>query len=1080
MISKCRVTRFSRNMWMSACLVALLVLAFALYIEAEGRVDQAFELRHRSFLLANEVRQSSDDLTRFARSYVTTGDPLYKQRFQDVLDIRDGKKPRPAGNLHVETVGREVFRDGNQPAVPLLELMRQAGFTVQEFNKLAEAKANSDALTVPEFEAMKLTASIGPDSEADRDRARTMMFDDKYSQGKAAVLKSIDEFYGMVVKHTFDAIQTAQKYATILRYSAVVCGLGLIIMLWRTYDALKDTMGGSVDVVCAHIARIGNGDFSTPIEMKDSRKNNVLGWLSETQAKLNETNRDREKTDEALRASEIRYRRLFEAAKDGILILDFESGTVVDVNPFLCEMLALTYEEFLGKKIYELGLFKDICASQDKFTELQQKEYIRYDDLPLESADGRRIDVEFVSNVYEANNRKVIQCNVRDITERMRVDDMLHNSEARYRRLFEAAQDGILILDFETGKVVDVNPFLMEMLGMSHEQFMGKKIYELGLFKDIVANQSKFAELQEKKYIRYDDMPLKTADGRKIDVEFVSNAYVANNRQVIQCNIRDITERKHAQAALHETQNRLQQAVTAGNVGLWDWDLRTNQIYYSLQCKRQIGYEDDEIGSGLSEWEERIHPEDHGRMIQVTKDYLVNQSVPYTHEFRVRHKSGSYRTILSQGDLMFDDKGQPVRMLGSHMDITEQKSLQEQFQQAQKMEAVGRLAGGIAHDFNNLLGVIIGYTDFALESMAESEPSRDDIKRVRAAGEKAAGLTRQLLAFSRKQVLQPRVLDLRKLVADDEKMLARMIGEDIEIIVVPAERLGCVRADPGQLEQVLMNLVINARDAMPEGGKLTIEILNAELDETSRVRQGLVKPGPYVMLAVSDTGIGMDKATREQIFDPFFTTKELGKGTGLGLATVYGIVEQSNGHIFVYSELGKGSTFKIYLPRVDERDSQIGPTKPGTTANGTETILLVEDDEPLRMLGQRILEGLGYTVLMAASGEEALLLIERQEQPVHLIMTDVIMPGMSGRVLADRIATTRPEIRVLYMSGYTDDSIGRHGVLSEDMHFISKPFTKAAIAQKIRDVLDLPQDVEGDGTSANAAMARRQLASSST
>ena len=394
-------------------------------------------------------------------------------------------------------------------------------------------------------------------------------------------------------------------------------------------------------------------------------------------------------------------------------------------------------------------------------------------------------------------------------------------------------------------------------------------------------------------------------------------------------------------------------------------------------------------------------------------------------------------------------------------DITERKQaeadrrkLEAQLRAAQKMEAIGSLAGGVAHDFNNMLNIISGYAQMAQEKLADTDPVYDDIKEVIIAADRAARLTRQLLAFSRRQVLQPVVLNLNQIVSELEKMLRRILGEDIALHQALAPTLGMVRADPGQMEQVLMNLVVNARDAMPKGGKLTIETANMDLDEAYATRHLMVKPGLYVQLAVSDTGCGMDEASRARLFEPFFTTKEKDQGTGLGLSTVYGIVKQSGGCIFVYSEPDKGTTFKIYLPRELSIAAPSPLVKPGRTqARGWETILLVEDEEALRILAQRILREAGYTVLTAAHGEEALVVSDQYQRTIELLLTDVVMPQMSGRALAERLVQMRPAIRTLFMSGYTDHAIVHHGVLDPGTNFIGKPFNPTVLTNKVREVL---------------------------
>jgi CheY-like chemotaxis protein/two-component sensor histidine kinase len=373
------------------------------------------------------------------------------------------------------------------------------------------------------------------------------------------------------------------------------------------------------------------------------------------------------------------------------------------------------------------------------------------------------------------------------------------------------------------------------------------------------------------------------------------------------------------------------------------------------------------------------------------------------------------------------------------------------------MEAVGQLAGGVAHDFNNLLTVITGYSDLMLRRLDNESPFRSSLEEIKKAGERAASLTRQLLAFSRKQVLQPKVLQLNAIVADVDKMLRRLIGEDIDSLTLLEPSLGRIMADPGQIEQVILNLAVNARDAMPTGGKITIETANIFLNEEYARKHVAVQSGWYVMLAVSDTGCGIDAETQVRMFEPFFTTKEQGKGTGLGLSTVYGIVKQSGGNIRVYSELGKGTTIKIYLPRIDEViESNEAHGAPAELPQGRETVLVTEDEEQVRQMIRMILEMNGYHVLETGGGEEALAIYKEHEGQIDLVMTDVVMPQMSGRELAQSLEVLHPGIKVLYMSGYTDDAIVRHGLLDHEIAFLQKPFTPDALMRKVREVLDAP------------------------
>jgi signal transduction histidine kinase len=444
-----------------------------------------------------------------------------------------------------------------------------------------------------------------------------------------------------------------------------------------------------------------------------------------------------------------------------------------------------------------------------------------------------------------------------------------------------------------------------------------------------------------------------------------------------------------------------------------------------------------------------VDPDERARLIDE-----VARRGSLTAESVWRRKDGKAVTVRQTGRVVRDATGRVESFNVILEDITEHRLLENQLRQAQKMEAIGRLAGGVAHDFNNLLTAIFGYADLLREELPEGSSARQDTEEIRKAAERAAGLTRQLLAFSRQQVLEPVVVNLNDLVEEFDKMLRRLIGEDVALRTAPAPDLGNVRADPGQLQQVLMNLVVNARDAMPTGGELLIETANADLTDAYAELHQPVIPGSYVMLAVSDTGIGMNADTRARIFEPFFTTKEKGRGTGLGLSTVYGIVKQSGGYIWVYSEPGRGTTFKVYLPRVDAPARTAEQPRGTRTLAGTETILLAEDDDMLRPLTKGLLRKLGYVVLQAANAEEALEAAARHDGPIHLLVADVVMPGASGRELARRLADSRPHTKVLYVSGYTDDAIVRHGMLEPGLAFLQKPFTPDTLARKVREVLD--------------------------
>lgn len=511
--------------------------------------------------------------------------------------------------------------------------------------------------------------------------------------------------------------------------------------------------------------------------------------------------------------------------------------------------------------------------------------------------------------------------------------------------------------------------------------------------------------------------------------------------------------RLQAEDALRETNQKLQSLVQTSPLAIIALDLEGTVRSWNAAAERIFGWTEAEVIGRRNP----VIPDDKWHEFQ---DYLrlIRSGAVFSdaESIRVRKDGSSINVSVSSAPLI-DGKGNIHGVVGVIADITERKHLEEQFLQAQKMEAIGRLAGGIAHDFNNLLTAIIGYSQISLARLHSQDPMRKDIEEVETAGQRAAALTGQLLAFSRKQVVQPQVLALNTLVTDLTKMLQRLIGEDVELETHLDPEAWQIKADRGQIEQIIMNLAVNSRDAMPEGGKLTIETSNVQLDEDYAGTHIDASVGPHVMLAISDTGSGMDKQTESRIFEPFFTTKEQGRGTGLGLSTVYGIVKQSGGSIGVYSEVGRGTTFKVYLPRVEESvDTKAGKLQ-DDCARGTETVLLVEDSDTVRKLARKLLEEDGYTVLEASSGDDGWQISEQHNGPIDLLLTDVVMPGTSGREIAQRLAARRPRMRVLYMSGYTDDAIVRHRVLDATAPFIQKPFTRDALLRKVREVLDAPE-----------------------
>ena len=617
----------------------------------------------------------------------------------------------------------------------------------------------------------------------------------------------------------------------------------------------------------------------------------------------------------------------------------------------------------------------------------------------------------------------------------------------------DAAADGISILG-EDGKHIYVNAAFARMMGHENPESMlsmtWRQIYDP---RDIELLEQKVRKSLEAEGKWSGQISLRRRDGTIFPVEMAITS-LANG--VTACIGHDISARKEAEKARADAENKYQTLVeqVAAISYIAELGINGQWHYISPQVEAITGYSQDEWLANSRDWMRHIPQEDHG-VIEAAENASL-RGERFQAEYRIVRKDGSVIWVSDTAVVVSGSYSHPV-MEGIIVDITERKLLENQLQQSRRMEAVGRLAGGIAHDFNNLLTIIKCYAELGVQRGGIQPELRADIQQIENAAERASTLIRQLLAFSRRQVLQPKIIDLNAIVMGLDKLLGRLMGEHIEMVTRCAGNVGHVKADPAQVEQVIMNLVVNARDAMPKGGRLTVETVNVDLDSTYARDHVTVKPGAYVMLAVSDSGIGMSPETVAHIFEPFYTTKESGQGTGLGLSTVYGIVKQSGGYIWVYSEPGKGTTFKVYLPRVAAPvDSKPEVTTVLVAGKGSETILLVEDEEAVRELASRILSAKGYSVVAAKGTKEAEEFSEKHTGQIHLLLTDIIMPGTSGRELARRITGRHPRTRVLYMSGYTDNVLAQGGVLEAGLSFLQKPFTPGALVQKVRDALDSP------------------------
>ncbi|HWT87685.1 MAG TPA: PAS domain S-box protein [Candidatus Angelobacter sp.] len=621
----------------------------------------------------------------------------------------------------------------------------------------------------------------------------------------------------------------------------------------------------------------------------------------------------------------------------------------------------------------------------------------------------------------------------------------------RQMQAMDSSVDGMAIVDTH-GIYVYVNSEYARMCGLRNvEEMLGRAWQEVSIRPEAGRTEQAIREGLAKRGKWFGEMTLHDREGNPLPVEMAVTAMSGGG---VVCVSRDLTERVRAQKAQEEAESKYQMIVekVAAISYIAELGVKGRWRYVSPQIESILGFSQEEWLADSTNWVKHVHPDDLPAVEEA--EAACQQGRAFQAEYRVARKDGRIIWVSDSAVVLRGSDGKPL-MEGIIVDITERKQLEGQLQQSRRMEAVGRLAGGIAHDFNNLLTIIKGYTELATQRQEVPSTVRADIEHIEDASERAAGLVRQLLAFSRKQVLQPKNLDLNASVLGLEQLLKRLMGEEIEMKTIVAAGLGTIKADPAQVEQVLMNLVVNARDAMPTGGRIIVETSNVDLDRTYASEHVTVKPGRYVMLAVSDTGTGMSAETAAHIFEPFFTTKGGTKGTGLGLATVYGIVKQSGGYIWVYSEPGKGATFKVYFPRVDGPAQSDSLVKTETRAKGgSETVLLVEDDDTVRQLAEVILTGQGYRVMGADSPKKAEEIAAKSGQEIDLVLTDVIMPSMSGRELVKKLLAQNAKMRVLYMSGYTDNVIAQGGVLEEGLAFLQKPFTPRALVQKVREVLD--------------------------
>ncbi len=767
---------------------------------------------------------------------------------------------------------------------------------------------------------------------------------------------------------------------------------------------------------------------------------------------------ERRRAETAVRDSEARFRSVAVTASDAIITID-EDSVILFVNPAAERIFGYGMEEMIGQSLTML-MPERFCSSHvtafGNYLRTNRKQ-IPWGavEVPGLHRSGKELPLELSFAEYERDGQRFFTGIARDISERKRSEMALLESEERFRSLFENARDTLFTCDL-TGRFTSLNAAGEALTGFTREEAMQSSFMKVVAPEYMSVVQEMLTRKAEGDSATSYELEIITKDSRRVQVEISSRTVHRDGQPYgVQGSARDVTARRKHEDALRKSEEQYRILFDRNPQPMWVYDLKTLAfLAVNDAAVRHYGYSRECF---LSMTVDAIHP--HEDVTALIDQVSRLEGLCYLGEWIHCNSAGENINVeLTANVIDFANRRSGLVLVN---DVTAHKvaenalqTSQMQLQQSQKLEAIGQLAGGVAHDFNNLLTAIGGYSDLTLRRLNENDPLRSNLIEIKKATDRASSLTRQLLAFSRKQILEPKIVDLNVVVNDMSKMLTRLIGEDVSLVTELAQGLGKVKVDPGQVEQILMNLVVNARDAMPHGGKVTIETKDVTLDEGYAFHHVPVQPGEYTMLAISDTGMGMDKETQTRVFEPFFTTKPAGKGTGLGLSTVYGIVKQSGGYVWVYSEIGSGTVFKVYLPRVEGTgESERLKNNSGELCGGSETILLVEDEEIVRRMARMILETHGYTVLEAADVKDALRLCFENVNKIDLLLTDVIMPGMSGRMLTERVSAFCPNLPVVYMSGYTDDAIVRHGILEEDIFFLQKPFTRDSLLNKVREAL---------------------------
>ena len=741
---------------------------------------------------------------------------------------------------------------------------------------------------------------------------------------------------------------------------------------------------------------------------------------------------------------------IINTVREPLIVLD-QDLRVVTVSRSFYEVFKVKPEETVGQLIYDLGNKQWDIPRLRELLETILPEKTSFDNYEVEhdfAAIGRRTMLLNARRIERAMGKeRIILLAIEDITERKRLEDLLEESESRYRRIFETATDGIVLLEKREGHIVSANPAAETMLGYSEAEYIGKMLEDIGVPIDMSDFPMIMESLDKSGILNYEDVPIKSKSGQ----DSHADVYMVDKAKLAQCNIRDVSERKLAEKTLKEEKKFIENALNTLQDIFFVLDLEGRFIRWNKTLNAVASYTDKEISlkKAVDLFQDEEKEQVSGSILKVIEkgdDHV---------ELMMVIKDGRKIPYAFNAAILRDAQNKPVGISGVGRDISERQRLEAQLRHAQKMEAVGTLAGGIAHDFNNILSVIMGYGAMVADTLETGSPAKEDMNEVLIAAGRAGDLTRRLLVFSRKDIVTMMPVDINGIILDLKKMLGRILRESIEFNLELADMPLTVLADAGQIEQVLINLAVNSKDAMPEGGRLTISTGFQELNDESVAAYGYGKPGTYALITVADTGQGMDAETRKKIFEPFFTTKEIGEGTGLGLAISYEIIKKHGGYTNICSEPGQGTEFKIYLPLSEKAASRKKEKEAAAPVkHGNETVLVAEDDASLRKLATIVLESFGYSVIAAVDGEDAIAKFMENRERISIVLLDMIMPKKSGEEVGEAIRKVSPGVKILFASGYTMDMIKGKELMEADFDFIQKPFTPKALLIKVREVLD--------------------------